>query len=171
MSYCKQEGKDRIIFVTKEDHEAPSNAELIADDPDDPYEEQGLILANGDINWNCPCLGGMASGPCGSQFKEAFSCFHYSKEELKGSDCIDNFRGMQECMQKYPELYPQEEDKESSSQAESNSGSGSAAPTEGSASPPETDSPLVATTPAADATPDADASPDSASPTETPSAS
>ncbi|KAI4827728.1 hypothetical protein KUCAC02_031100 [Chaenocephalus aceratus] len=100
-------------------------------------KQEGLILANGDINWNCPCLGGMASGPCGSQFKEAFSCFHYSKEELKGSDCIDNFRGMQECMQKYPELYPQEEDKESSSEAESNSASGSAAPTEGSASPPE----------------------------------
>lgn len=35
-------GKDRIIFVTKEDHEAPSNAELVADDPNDPYEEQGL---------------------------------------------------------------------------------------------------------------------------------
>lgn len=34
-------GKDRIIFVTKEDHEAPSNAELIADDPNDPYEDQG----------------------------------------------------------------------------------------------------------------------------------
>lgn len=53
----------------------------------------------------------MASGPCGSQFKEAFSCFHYSKEEVKGSECIDHFRNMQECMQKYPELYPQEEDK------------------------------------------------------------
>lgn len=37
-------GKDRIIFVTKEDHDAPSNAELIADDPNDPYEEQGLSL-------------------------------------------------------------------------------------------------------------------------------
>uniref|UniRef100_A0A8C7GGJ6 Coiled-coil-helix-coiled-coil-helix domain containing 4a n=1 Tax=Oncorhynchus kisutch TaxID=8019 RepID=A0A8C7GGJ6_ONCKI len=81
MSYCKQEGKDRIIFVTKEDHEAPSNAELIADDPNDPYEDQGLILPSGEINWNCPCLGGMASGPCGTQFKEAFSCFHYSNEE------------------------------------------------------------------------------------------
>ncbi|KAM4588198.1 mitochondrial intermembrane space import and assembly protein 40 [Odontesthes bonariensis] len=126
MSYCKQEGKDRIIFVTKEDHETPSNAELIADDPNDPYEEQGLILPTGDINWNCPCLGGMASGPCGSQFKEAFSCFHYSKEEVKGSECIDQFRSMQECMQSYPELYPQEEDKESSSKAESQSGSASA---------------------------------------------
>ncbi|XP_029357847.1 mitochondrial intermembrane space import and assembly protein 40 [Echeneis naucrates] len=139
MSYCRQEGKDRIIFVTKEDHETPSNAELIADDPNDPYEEQGLILPNGDINWNCPCLGGMASGPCGSQFKEAFSCFHYSKEEVKGSECIDYFRNMQECMQKYPELYPQDEDKESSTQTEADTGSASAAPTEGSALSPETD--------------------------------
>ncbi|XP_054472110.1 mitochondrial intermembrane space import and assembly protein 40 [Anoplopoma fimbria] len=165
MSYCKEEGKDRIIFVTKEDHEAPSNAELIADDPNDPYEEQGLILPNGDINWNCPCLGGMASGPCGSQFKEAFSCFHYSKEELKGSECIDNFRNMQECMQKYPELYPQEEDKESSSQAESGSGSVSAEPTEGSALPPETDSIAAASTS------ESAVSPDSMSPTDNQTAS
>ncbi|CAB1314795.1 unnamed protein product [Coregonus sp. 'balchen'] len=91
-------GKDRIIFVTKEDHEAPSNAELIADDPNDPYEDHG-----------------MASGPCGTQFKEAFSCFHYSNEEVKGSECINNFRGMQECMQKYPELYPQEDENEGAS--------------------------------------------------------
>nr|XP_020836804.1 mitochondrial intermembrane space import and assembly protein 40 [Phascolarctos cinereus] len=112
MSYCRQEGKDRIIFVTKEDHETPSNAELVADDPNDPYEDHGLILPNGDINWNCPCLGGMASGPCGEQFKSAFSCFHYSTEEVKGSDCVDQFRAMQECMQKYPDLYPQEEDEE-----------------------------------------------------------
>ncbi|CAN9512520.1 unnamed protein product [Ophioblennius macclurei] len=139
MSYCREEGKDRIIFVTKEDHEAPSNAELIADDPDDPYEEQGLILPNGDINWNCPCLGGMASGPCGSQFKEAFSCFHYSKEEVKGSDCIDNFRNMQECMQRYPELYPQEEDKDAAPQQESDSDADAAAPPDTSALSPESE--------------------------------
>lgn len=35
-------GKDQIIFVTKEDHETPSNAQLIEEDPDDPYEEQGV---------------------------------------------------------------------------------------------------------------------------------
>ncbi|XP_069499504.1 mitochondrial intermembrane space import and assembly protein 40 [Ambystoma mexicanum] len=112
MSYCRQEGKDKIIFVTKEDHETPSSAELVADDPNDPYEDHGLILPNGDINWNCPCLGGMASGPCGEQFKSAFSCFHYSTEEVKGSDCVEQFRGMQECMQKYPDLYPQEDEEE-----------------------------------------------------------
>ncbi|KAK2106428.1 Mitochondrial intermembrane space import and assembly protein 40 [Saguinus oedipus] len=112
MSYCWQEGKDRITFVTKEDHETPSNADLVADDPNDPYEEHGLILPNGNINWNCLCLGGMASSPCGEQFKSAFSCFHYSKEEIKGSDCVDQFWAMQECMRKYPDLYPQEDEEE-----------------------------------------------------------
>lgn len=103
----------------------------------------------------------MASGPCGSQFKEAFSCFHYSKEEVKGSECIDYFRNMQECMQRYPELYPQEEDKDSSTQAESDTGSASAAPTEGSALSPETD-----------ATPStSDVSSDSVSPTDSQTAS
>ena len=39
-------GKDRIIFVSKEDHETPSSAELVADNPEDPYKEHGLILPN-----------------------------------------------------------------------------------------------------------------------------
>lgn len=59
----------------------------------------------------------MASGPCGEQFKSAFSCFHYSTEEIKGSDCVDQFRAMQECMQKYPDLYPQEDDEERENQS------------------------------------------------------
>jgi intermembrane space import and assembly protein 40 len=62
-------------------------------------------MENGDINWNCPCLGGMATGPCGNEFREAFSCFHFSQEEDKGSDCFEQFKGMQECMQRYPSLY------------------------------------------------------------------
>jgi intermembrane space import and assembly protein 40 len=46
----------------------------------------------GEINWDCPCLGGMADGPCGENFKEAFSCFVFSKEEPKGVDCIEKFK-------------------------------------------------------------------------------
>ena len=46
----------------------------------------------GEINWDCPCLGGMADGPCGEDFKAAFSCFVYSKEEPKGMDCIEKFQ-------------------------------------------------------------------------------
>ena len=70
----------------------------------------GLILPNGDINWNCPCLGGMAVGPCGLEFREAFSCFHYSEAEPKGADCIDKFAAMQDCMKEYPDLYPDNND-------------------------------------------------------------
>ncbi|KAL9576279.1 MAG: hypothetical protein Q9203_007773 [Teloschistes exilis] len=47
----------------------------------------------------------MADGPCGPQFKEAFSCFVFSKEEPKGMDCIDRFKGMQDCFRQYPEIY------------------------------------------------------------------
>ena len=46
----------------------------------------------GEINWDCPCLGGMAHGPCGEEFKTAFSCFVYSEEEPKGMDCIEKFQ-------------------------------------------------------------------------------
>lgn len=46
----------------------------------------------GEINWDCPCLGGMAHGPCGDEFKEAFSCFVYSTEEPKGVECIEKFK-------------------------------------------------------------------------------
>ncbi|XP_041495476.1 mitochondrial intermembrane space import and assembly protein 40-like [Microtus oregoni] len=109
MAYCQQEGKDQIIFVTKEDHESPSNAELVVDDPNDPYEEYRLTLPSGEINWNCPCFGGMASGPCGESFKSAFACFHYSTDEIKGSDCVEQFQAMRECVQTYPAVYPQEE--------------------------------------------------------------
>ncbi|KAI8057925.1 hypothetical protein BDF22DRAFT_662886 [Syncephalis plumigaleata] len=51
----------------------------------------------GEINWDCPCLGGMAEGPCGEEFKTAFSCFVYSEAEPKGIDCVDAFKLMQDC--------------------------------------------------------------------------
>jgi CHCH domain len=62
----------------------------------------------GEINWDCPCLGEMVKEPCGEKFKEAFSCFVYSKEEVKGSDCVEQFRAMQSCFQQHPEIYGQE---------------------------------------------------------------
>ncbi|KAK1758839.1 mitochondrial intermembrane space import and assembly protein 40 [Echria macrotheca] len=72
-------------------------------------ESQGAFNPEtGEINWDCPCLGGMAHGPCGEEFKAAFSCFVYSKEEPKGMDCIDKFQHMQDCFRKYPEIYGSE---------------------------------------------------------------
>lgn len=59
----------------------------------------------GEINWDCPCLGGMAYGPCGQEFREAFSCFVYSEEEPKGINCVEKFKGMQNCFRAHPDVY------------------------------------------------------------------
>lgn len=59
----------------------------------------------GEINWDCPCLGGMAHGPCGENFREAFSCFIFSEEEPKGIDCVEKFKAMQDCFREHPEVY------------------------------------------------------------------
>lgn len=100
MSYCKKEGKDIIIFATKKDHELPSTVQL-----PEPERPTGIIRPDGTINWGCPCLGGMPTGPCGIEFREAFTCFNSSQAEPKGSDCLDAFSAMQECFKKYPTLY------------------------------------------------------------------
>lgn len=59
----------------------------------------------GEINWDCPCLGGMAHGPCGQEFRDAFSCFVYSEEEPKGINCVEKFKGMQDCFRAHPDVY------------------------------------------------------------------
>ncbi|KAJ5698363.1 Mitochondrial intermembrane space import and assembly protein 40 [Penicillium macrosclerotiorum] len=73
-------------------------------------EEEGPESAafnpeTGEINWDCPCLGGMAHGPCGEEFRAAFSCFVYSNEEPKGIECIEKFKGMQDCFRQHPDVY------------------------------------------------------------------
>ena len=64
-----------------------------AQEYEDEASQQGAFNPEtGEINWDCPCLGGMAHGPCGEEFKAAFSCFVYSTEEPKGMDCIEKFK-------------------------------------------------------------------------------
>ena len=59
----------------------------------DEADSQGAFNPEtGEINWDCPCLGGMAHGPCGEEFRAAFSCFVYSEEEPKGIECIEKFK-------------------------------------------------------------------------------
>ncbi|KAJ7783271.1 hypothetical protein B0H16DRAFT_486895 [Mycena metata] len=62
----------------------------------------------GEINWDCPCLGGMAHGPCGPEFRAAFSCFVHSEDEPKGINCVEKFQGMQNCFREHPEVYASE---------------------------------------------------------------
>jgi intermembrane space import and assembly protein 40 len=47
----------------------------------------------------------MAHGPCGPEFREAFSCFVFSEEEPKGIDCVEKFKAMQDCFRRHPEIY------------------------------------------------------------------
>jgi len=87
-------------------------ATIPSDGPEQLEQEAGQQGAfneeTGEINWDCPCLGGMAYGPCGEQFREAFSCFVFSKDEPKGIDCIDKFKGMQDCFREHPDIYGSE---------------------------------------------------------------
>ncbi|MCJ1479139.1 Oxidoreductase [Lambiella insularis] len=84
-----------------------------ASDLESEASQQGAFNEEtGEINWDCPCLGGMAHGPCGEEFRAAFSCFVYSTEEPKGMDCIERFKGMQECFRAHPEDYPAEMEEE-----------------------------------------------------------
>ncbi|KAA1073164.1 Oxidoreductase [Puccinia graminis f. sp. tritici] len=74
--------------------ESPENSEQGAFNPE-----------TGEINWDCPCLGGMAHGTCGEQFKAAFSCFVHSEQEPKGVECIERFKEMQDCFREHPDEY------------------------------------------------------------------
>ena len=73
MSFCKEEGKDKIIFISEEDAKQESSIEFSKPEEEPP----SLVQKDGSINWGCPCIGSMAIGPCGVEFREAFSCFHY----------------------------------------------------------------------------------------------
>lgn len=88
---------DSIAAQKRERLAASQSVEVAAaTSPEDLQEEadaQGAFNPEtGEINWDCPCLGGMAHGPCGEEFKAAFSCFVYSNEEPKGMDCIEKFK-------------------------------------------------------------------------------
>ncbi|WPG98104.1 mitochondrial intermembrane space import and assembly protein 40 [Acrodontium crateriforme] len=104
--------------AAKSVNEVPE-AEASNTDPSSPEgleaeaSQQGAFNEEtGEINWDCPCLGGMAHGPCGEQFREAFSCFVYSKEEPKGVECIEHFKNMQSCFREHPEIYGSELDED-----------------------------------------------------------
>ncbi|KAF3908344.1 hypothetical protein AA313_de0208592 [Arthrobotrys entomopaga] len=94
--------KNESVVAVQEGATEPMSPESLEEEAG----QQGAFNEEtGEINWDCPCLGGMAHGPCGEEFREAFSCFVFSKEEPKGVDCIEKFKGMQTCFQKFPEIY------------------------------------------------------------------
>ncbi|KAI9894030.1 MAG: Oxidoreductase [Vezdaea aestivalis] len=122
----KSETQPEAGASIKPPHEdEPSTAPLIeGSEEEEGDSQQGAFNPEtGEINWDCPCLGGMAHGTCGEHFKEAFSCFVYSTEEPKGMDCIEKFKNMQDCFREHPDEYPvddEEDDEEEVDTPESN---------------------------------------------------
>ncbi|KAI9727318.1 MAG: Oxidoreductase [Chrysothrix sp. TS-e1954] len=106
---------------------APTEAASPEDLEDEAGEQGAFNEETGEINWDCPCLGGMAHGPCGPEFREAFGCFVYSKEEPKGVDCIDRFKGMQECFKLHPDVYGAELAEDAEEEEEAAAGAAAAA--------------------------------------------
>ena len=89
--------------------ETPAAIEVAVEESEEQAGQQAAYdPETGEINWDCPCLGGMAHGPCGEQFKLAFSCFVYSEAEPKGIDCVDKFKAMQDCFREHPDVYKDE---------------------------------------------------------------
>ncbi|MCJ1245738.1 Mitochondrial intermembrane space import and assembly protein 40 [Trapelia coarctata] len=84
---------------------APPPTGPLSETEEEASQQGAFNEETGEINWDCPCLGGMAHGPCGEEFRAAFSCFVYSTEEPKGMDCIQKFKGMQDCFREHPDVY------------------------------------------------------------------
>uniref|UniRef100_A0ACD5V3B4 Uncharacterized protein n=1 Tax=Avena sativa TaxID=4498 RepID=A0ACD5V3B4_AVESA len=68
----------------------------------------------------CPCVADLKSGPCGSGFVDAFSCFLRSTEVEKGSDCVQPFIALQNCIKENPAAFSKEilEEEENDEEAE-----------------------------------------------------
>ncbi|KAJ1654370.1 Oxidoreductase [Dispira simplex] len=108
------EDKDTVSFVTQEERDTTPlvpiesselNASTESSEATTP-PPQAYDPTTGKINWDCPCLGGMAnSGPCAEEFRASFSCFATSTAEPQGSDCVDKFMAMQTCFSDHPEEY------------------------------------------------------------------
>lgn len=89
----EEQKKEETAALAKDDSEGAEAAESDPAKLQEEASQQGAFNPEtGEINWECPCLGGMAHGPCGEEFKAAFSCFVYSKTDPQGMDCIDNFK-------------------------------------------------------------------------------
>lgn len=92
---------------------------------------------------SCPCVDDMKDGPCGKSFVAAFSCFIRSTADekawftpcylaissdrvalvnshfrLQGTDCMESFGAMQQCLLKHPEAFADFVSSKSESDAE-----------------------------------------------------
>jgi intermembrane space import and assembly protein 40 len=75
--------KDQIVYLSEEDE--AQIAESAGSDMDEavrqvrnashrinPAHYHQAVKDDGEIDWECPCLQGMAQGPCGDAFKVTY---------------------------------------------------------------------------------------------------
>ena len=65
--------------------------------------DEAIDPETGEINFDCECLKDYTKGPCINLFKEAFTCF--VKNQGDPEKCQPLFKKMQECFDKYPDIY------------------------------------------------------------------
>lgn len=137
------ESKSTAVAVPDGEAVTPGSPEALEEEAG---QEGAFNEETGEINWDCPCLGGMAHGPCGEQFRAAFSCFVFSQSEPKGVDCIEHFKTMQNCFREHPDIYGAElddDDEQDGIPAEPLEGDAVATPSEAGAPEAEAPAPLA----------------------------
>lgn len=93
-------------FSSAENAAQPSLDSLIAEAAAYGNEDESESLeAKAQKALECPCIAHLRSGPCGTQFSEAFVCFLKSTAEEKGSDCVHPFIALQNCIQENPDAF------------------------------------------------------------------
>ncbi|XAR53163.1 hypothetical protein NMG60_11021596 [Bertholletia excelsa] len=83
----------------------PSMESLVAEAMSYSNEENESLDAKAQKALECPCIAHLRTGPCGSQFSEAFLCFLKSTAEEKGSDCVHPFVALQNCIKVNPDAF------------------------------------------------------------------
>ncbi|PWA66440.1 CHCH-like protein [Artemisia annua] len=87
---------DAVVVNT---HESPQSMEsLLAEATMYGHDDENASLEDkAKKALDCPCIQDLRSGPCGSQFSEAFLCFLKSTHEEKGFDCVQRFNLSWRC--------------------------------------------------------------------------
>ena len=63
-----------------------------------------------ELNWDCPCVGWVVSGPCGYEFRKAFECSYYSKDETHPEECGKARDNVVQCMRDHPHIFGRKDD-------------------------------------------------------------
>lgn len=101
--------KRKDVSAPATNNSPPSMESLLAEATAFGNEDESASLeAKAQKALECPCIQNLRSGPCGSQFSEAFLCFMKSTAEEKGSDCVQPFVALQKCIQTNPDAFPKE---------------------------------------------------------------